>query len=162
MENSDVAALLISFSALAVSLGTFVTNKKQDKRELFLRVHERLIDPEIQRGRMLLYERVKTVDDAARLHQQEPENYQLINRSLGMFDIFAMYVLRGYIDRELALQEWGHAFARVFQRALPFIEYRLGSQTWTTWTHLRVFGDEAVRWHEARLAEDSSSRTIRE
>jgi|GEM_PF-3924768 len=65
-----------------------------------------------------------------------------------MFDILAMYVDRGYIKRDLALEEWGHSLARTYTAAVPFIQNRIASQTWKPWPHLRNLGPEAVAWHE--------------
>lgn len=148
-EFVDYIPLALSGLALLVSAVTYRDRRRQDRRDLFLRVHERLVDPDIQHGRRLLYERVDSVSDAAHLREHEVEVYQLINRAVAMFDIFAMYVQRGYINRDVALEEWGHAFARFFTRAEPLIEDRVTDQSWTPWPHFRNFGGEAVAWHDA-------------
>jgi hypothetical protein len=140
--------IVFSSVALLISALTYITKQRQDRRDLFLKMHERLIDPDIQMGRRLLFERVDSQEAAARLRTSALEEYQLINRALAMFDIFAMYVQRGYIDRELALEEWGHSFARTFRQSQPFIADRLAVQRWSAWPHLRSFGPQAVAWHE--------------
>jgi hypothetical protein len=143
----DALPLIFSVLAVGISAASYRDRRTQDRRDLFLKLHERLVDPDIQMGRRLLHERVSTVDDAQRLRVGSVEDYQLINRALAMFDIFAMYVHRGYIDRDLALEEWGHSFARTYKRALPFIDDRAQSQTWSPSPHLRRFGPAAVAWH---------------
>lgn len=148
-----VIPIVFSSIALLISAATYITKQKQDRRDLFLKMHERLVDPDIQLGRKLLFERVESVEDAALLRKNNTTEYQLINRALAMFDIFAMYVERGYIDKTLALDEWGHSFARTYRRADPFIADRLAVQRWRAWPHLHSFGPVAVRWHEAQRTE---------
>lgn len=45
----------IAVAALAVSVSTVLANRWHDRRDLMLRVHERLVTAEQQRGRRLLY-----------------------------------------------------------------------------------------------------------
>jgi hypothetical protein len=141
-------SLAIALIALGLNGMTFRDRRRQDRRDLFLKLHERLIDPEVQRGRRLLYERVHSPADAARLREHAPDEYELVNRSLAMFEVFAMYVERGYIDRAIALQEWGRTIARAYDRAEHFLDDRAQHQTWKPWPNLRVFGPAARDWLE--------------
>ncbi|GAA1155014.1 DUF4760 domain-containing protein [Nocardioides aquiterrae] len=147
-------SLGIALFALTINGLTFRDRRRQDRRDLFLKMHERLIDQDLQRGRRLLYQHIHDEGSARRLRmspaEADAEIYQAINRALAMFDVFSMYVEKGYIDRAEALQEWGHTLARAFQQAQPFIADRDNNQTWLSWPNLRSFGQEAVRWHEER------------
>lgn len=141
-------SLAVALLALTINGASFRDRRRQDRRDLFLKMHERLVEPEIQEGRRLLFELVHTDADAGRLRVNEPNLYQLINRSLAMFDILAMYVERGYIDRDVALSEWGHSLARTFRQAEPFMRDRFAEQTWKAWPHFRSFSSSAIAWHE--------------
>lgn len=147
MNIFDWLPFVFSTAALAISALTYRDRRTSDRRDLFLKMHERLVDPDLQEGRRLLYERVGSKRDAAVLRADAKEDYQKINRALAMFDIFSMYVSRGYIDRKLALEEWGHSLGRAYAQAEPFIEERASVQSWTPWPHFRRFGPEAHDWH---------------
>lgn len=147
MSIIDWLPLVLSTAALAISALTYRDRRTSDRRDLFLKMHERLVDPDLQEGRRLLYERVTSTSDAAQLRTDNKEEYQKINRALAMFDIFSMYVARGYIDRKVALEEWGHSLGRAYKQAGPFIEERASVQSWTPWPHFRRFGPEAHSWH---------------
>src|SRR5262245_19077114 len=91
-------ALIISSAASAFGIFTWRDHKRQDKRDLLLQLHERLHDVELQRGRRILYQ-VRSVEDARALFQQGPEDYDVDNKALWMWDIAALYADKGYIDR---------------------------------------------------------------
>lgn len=148
MNTLSWISLGIALIALVLNGLTFSDRRRQDRRDLFLKLHERLIDPDVQRGRRLLYERVHSPADAARLREHATDDYELVNRALAMFEVFAMYVERGYVDRDMALEEWGHTIARAYERAEHFLDDREQLQTWKPWPNLRVFGPAAVAWHE--------------
>ncbi|PWN03754.1 hypothetical protein DJ010_06685 [Nocardioides silvaticus] len=147
---TSIASFVFASAALTLSPVTYRQRSEQDRRDLFLTMHERLIASDVQRGRRLLHE-VGSEHEAALLRTNDPERYQEVNRAIAMLDVFAMYIQRGYINRETALEEWGHAFARAYEKATFVIDDRAANQTWVPWPHLRAFGPEAVRWHEAQL-----------
>ncbi len=153
-----MAAIVISVAAFAINLINLIDRRRQDRRDLFLKLHERLIDPDLQNGRRLLYQRVHNQADAGRLREDHPDDYQLVNRALAMFDVFSLYVEKGYVDRDVALEEWGHVIARAWSRAQHVIADRDQDQTWQVWPHLRAFAGEATRWHEAHRQPPSSGR----
>jgi len=49
-------SITISIAALAVSLSAFLSSRWRDLRDLMLRVHERLVTRDQQRGRRLVFE----------------------------------------------------------------------------------------------------------
>lgn len=140
-------SLGIALVALVLNGRTFRDHRRQDRRDLFLELHERPIDPDVQRGRRLLYERVLSPADAARLREDPTDDYELVNRVLAMFEVFVMHVERGYVDRGMALEEWGHTIARAYERAEHFLDDREQLQTRKPWPNLRMFGPVALAWH---------------
>jgi hypothetical protein len=158
----SVVPLVLSACAVILSAAAFVTRRRQDKRDLFLRMFEILIQPELQEGRRLLYDRVHSIQDVIELRNNEPDAYALINRALAMFEVFGMYVERGYIDRDLALEEWGRTYARCFLLSSPFVEDRRKLQGHSfVWPHLHSFGREAVAWRNARHTDENRRKVDR-
>jgi hypothetical protein len=49
---SLLISLLISMVALSVSFIALLVKRRQDRRELFLKMHERLIDPDLRGGHL--------------------------------------------------------------------------------------------------------------
>jgi hypothetical protein len=68
-----------------------------------------------------------------------------------MFDQFGGYVLRGYVDRQLMLEEWGHTYANAWLHGQHFIAERAAHDggRWSGWPHLRDLGPAAVEWSTA-------------
>lgn len=112
--NSPLSYIALIFSAAAFVFSVFAwrDRKRQEKRDLFLQLHERGHDVELQRGRRILY-RVCSVEDARDLFNQKPEDYDCANKALWMLDITALYAEQGYIDREIFMQEWGFVYASI-------------------------------------------------
>ena len=142
-----LAPVLISVFALAVSVAAFLISLRRDRRDLFLSMHERLIDPDLQEGRRVLHARINSVEDVKQLLDASPREYALVNRALAMLDIFGMYVARGYIDKRVALEEWGYTYAKAAARAAHVIEFRAQHQDgWRSWPNLQRFGADAAAW----------------
>ena len=58
MSAADVS-VAVADAALAVSLSTFLINRRRDRRDLFLRLHERLASIDQRRGRKLIHEMLR-------------------------------------------------------------------------------------------------------
>jgi hypothetical protein len=151
---TSVISIAIACSAFAFSLFTWRERRSQDQRDLLLRVHERLIDIELQRGRRILYQRVNSVEDAAALFRESPDDYDLANRALAMMDMVALYVESNYIDRQVFLKEWGPTYARVWESGQHFVAERVSRQArypWPAWPHFQLLGTQCA---EAAHASD--------
>jgi hypothetical protein len=148
MSAWTVISLLISVGALCVSIGALLTKRKQDRRDLFLKMHERLIDHDLQNGRRILRERIKSVEDAKKMRLDDPESYYLVGRALAMFDILGCYVRRKYVDEQLVLEEWGRTYAGSWDHGRHVVAERAEgeNETWSAWPHLQAFGETAAKW----------------
>jgi hypothetical protein len=73
-------SVVISLSALAVSVWALLASRAKDRRDLFLEIHRLLIDPDLLHGRRLLSEKISCSDDATALREADPEGYQKVNR----------------------------------------------------------------------------------
>jgi hypothetical protein len=144
---SSSASLLISLAALAFTGFSFRDRRRQDRRDLFLKVHERLLDPDLQRGRRLLFSHAQTVEAVIELRDQHLEEFDLINRSLAMFDVAGMYAAKNYIDGRDFLAEWGLSYGRCWIAADAFLQVRFGSVPGGDargWPHFRRLGPVAA------------------
>lgn len=140
--------IILSLSAFGFSLVTYWQQKNKDKRDLFIKMHETLIAPDLQMGRRILNSTHRTVAEIEELRLSSPDQYQLVNRSLAMFDILSMYLLRGYVEKELVLTEWGHTLANTWRHAETFIEARTALEGYPPWASLRVIGPQVAAWAE--------------
>ena len=155
-----VLTIVVSFAALAVSVYALVTASRTDRRDLFLQMHHLLTDQDLQEGRRLLFEKVKTINDVRLIRKDDETGAALINRALAMFELLAFYVDRGYIDKDLMLQEWGHTYARAWSHGRHFVAERLEREQdgWSGWPHLQTLGPEAQVWavqHPPRLLQNT-------
>jgi hypothetical protein len=134
-EYMSVASIAIAAAALAVSLSAFLasvlTSRRRDKRDLFLRVHERLASTDQQRGRQLIHRMNEQHRKVADLTDEE---YEAINNALSILNVECFYYARRYISRQDMLENWAHSIARVYEAAEPFVAYRdaqtAGARNW--------------------------------
>ena len=110
-----VISIIVSCGAFIFSLYTWRERVVQDQRDLFLRLHERLLDVELQHGRRILFREVNSIADARNLFQNNPERYDLANMALAMLDTAALYVEGRYIDGNLFMQEWGYTYKNILE-----------------------------------------------
>jgi hypothetical protein len=139
-------ALVISTIALAFGIFTWRDRKRQDMRDLFLQLHERLHDVQLQRGRRILYQ-VRSEDDAGDLFHHRPDDYDLANKALWMLDIAALYAEQDYVDRELFMQEWGFVYATIVEHGRHFINERVRRTALSAkfaWPHFQSLAGQAV------------------
>lgn len=146
--NSPVSYIALIFSAAAIvfSIFTWRDRKSQEKRELFLQLHERGHDIELQRGRRILY-RIDSVEDAQALFKNKPEDYDCANKALWMLDIAALYAEQNYIDCEMFMQEWGFVYESISEHARHFINERIarsGMRSQFAWPHFQSFAIQTV------------------
>jgi len=84
---SDVS-LAISSAALALSLGAFLTSRWRDRRDLLLRIHDRMTTADQQRGRPLIYD---MSEKHRRVEDLSEDEYVSINNVLGSLNSLGIY-----------------------------------------------------------------------
>jgi hypothetical protein len=149
-------SLAIALAAFGINGASFRDRRRQDRRDLFLKMHERLVEPELQEGRRVIFETIHSRADAAALRAAGGKEYALANRALAMYDVFALYVSEGYIEHDLALREWGPNLASIWGHARFFIEDREAAASRSVWLNLQNFANEAIERREVQAASDSS------
>jgi hypothetical protein len=141
--------IAISIAAFVVSAATFSTSYWRDRRDLMLRVHERLTSIEQQRGRREIH---RMGDQHKRVEDLTPDEYDKINNAIAALDVMAVYYKRKYIPREPMLEFWAEPVLRLMRAAEPFLSHRdrdwLGTTGRRTWPALHAFADDARKYLE--------------
>jgi hypothetical protein len=162
MSVADVSVVLAA-AAFAVSLSTFLINRRRDRRDLFLRLHERLASVDQQRGRKLIHERLRRQH---KLVEDLGDDYEAINNALAMLNVACFYYARRYISRKDWLETWSVPIVRAIDAAEPFLAYRdaqVGGAR--TWPELRQFAADARKYlqrhgREAELADHPVTESL--
>jgi hypothetical protein len=141
-DAATTLALLVSAGALVLGVVNYRRARKLDKRDLFLKIHERLIEPDVVAGRRLLYA-LRSKDEAASLVYRE-DDLTKVYRALAMFDVLALYAENGWIDERTVLDEWGHSLRNSVEPAEYFIAARYETVRWHSWPHYRALATKAT------------------
>jgi hypothetical protein len=143
----SVAALIVSLTALAFTIFWNISSRRiageTERRTLFLRLHESLVAEDLARGRGVVF-RLQSIDDARNLLASEGTEYHLANRALAMLDVLALFVERGYVDKDLVMGEWREQLALVHAKGAFFTEARAEAHGVLPWPHLRVLAAQAA------------------
>ena len=142
---TTIIPITISVAALGFSAFTWRERRSNDKRDLFLRMHERLIDLDLQHGRRILRQQVHSAKDVEKLLRDRYEDYEIVSRALSMLDIAALYVERGYIDKSLFMEEWSSVYAGLKESVVMLVMERAKSNPsymWS-WPHFQALANEA-------------------
>jgi hypothetical protein len=138
MGAKDWATIYITTLALFVSVAAFAHTRSKATKDAFLAIHEKMFDLEIQEGRGILYSKIKSLDDVEKLKKYDRESFRKVNRAIAMWDVLAMYVSRGYLPKQMVLEEWGRNLAKYRGRVLLFGEARNKH-----WEHYEALSKEA-------------------
>jgi hypothetical protein len=148
--RNSITALGAIFSLAAVVLGVvnFRRARKLDKRDLFLRMHETMIQPDAVAGRRALY-KITSPKDAETSCMNDVTSSQ-IYRALALFDVLALYVESGWIDEGTVLKEWSNSLARSQEPARLWIAARYKGVHWHSWPHYQSLAKMAARVEKGR------------
>jgi hypothetical protein len=122
-------SITLSIAALIFSIYVFVNNRRLDKRNTLIKMHELLISDRHQKGRYLLFEKVTDESSVERLSDGD---YRDINGAISGFSLLGIYVENGYINERDALEAWAIPIARAWEAAKPFIAHRVNRQGYNT------------------------------
>ncbi|MFD5277051.1 hypothetical protein ACFWIX_05755 [Pseudarthrobacter sp. NPDC058362] len=78
------------------------------------------------------------MDDVENLKKYDKESFRKVNRAIAMWDVLAMYVSRGYLPKQIVLEEWGRNLAKYRGRVLL-----LGEARNKNWEHYEALSKEA-------------------
>jgi len=141
-DNKDLLGLTLAVLGLLVTAYTVLIARRSQRRDAFMRIHETLLQPEIQEGRRLLFN-ISRLEDVPALGTSE---YHLINRALAMYDTLGHYVAQGYVSERHVLDVWHHSIRDIRAPAELFIAVRAARHrtSWKPWPYLRKLFDKAA------------------
>jgi hypothetical protein len=122
-------SISLSVVALIFSIYVFINNRRADKRNTLIKMHELLISDRHQKGRFLLFEKVTDESSVERLSD---EDYRDINGAISGFSLLGLYVENGYVIERDAMEAWAIPIARAWEAAKPFIAHRVNRQGYNT------------------------------
>lgn len=139
-------SIIVSICAFSISVINWRERRAVDKRDLFLKVHERLLDLDLQHGRRILTREVKSREDVRLLIDKRYADYEVVSRSLSMLDFAALYAEKNYLDRKLFIQEWGYVYAELKRYFDILISERTNEDPAyaQSWPHFQSFAREMV------------------
>ncbi|MEU0787496.1 hypothetical protein ABZ341_38895 [Streptomyces sp. NPDC006173] len=155
-SNMDWIAFLSMLSAAAAVLYAVAISRdrrRQERRNLFLSLNEKLMHPDLQRGRALLRELIGGTRDADILFARQKDAHWVISQAVAMFDLLGLYVDRDYIDEDLVMAEWGRTLTRAYHgHGDYFIESRRSHLGWSPYPHFASLSEKAKVWSEGHPA----------
>ena len=139
----DVAPIVLSCIAIGLSLFVFVEGRRRHKRDLFLKIHETMINEDSYRGRQLLLSRAF---DEATIAALTPGERADISRCLALYDTLGLYLRRKHLIEDDVVSMWGDPALRAWQAAQPFVERRARqSRGQSAYPHFRYLASRAER-----------------
>jgi len=139
--EDSLAAIAVSVLAVTISLFSLLANRRKDRRDVFLRLHEMLISPELQNGRRVLFD---LHSRSGRVEDLSPEDYASANRALAVFDVAGLYCHKKYVREKEFLELWDLPLVKMKYAAEPFVRHRDAFQPGTpVWPHYRRLADHA-------------------
>lgn len=126
-------AVLLSFLA-------FYNSRRLDKRDLFLKMHENLLQELPMAGRRALGH--ITDRDHAALSVGNAQESTEVYRALAGFDVLGLYVERGWVNERTVLEEWADSLSKYRQPKTLWVEARYPGKQFHSWPH---YDDLAAR-----------------
>ena len=137
-EWATVAAALIAF---AVSVFALRIARSSERQQQFMRIHELLTGPDSQKGRRLLHAHFREGPNFSKLQRRRPDDIDLINRAVSLFNTLAIYADRGYIPEEVALAHWAPTIKGAWRPIEAYLLWRRQADP-TLWTPLVDFAEK--------------------
>jgi hypothetical protein len=114
-------SIALSIVALVFSIYVFINNRRLDKRNTLIKMHELLISDRYQKGRFILFEKVT---DESSVEHLSAEEYRDINSAIAGFSLLGLYVTNKYVNQRDVLDAWSISIARTWEAAKPFMAHR--------------------------------------
>ncbi|HWC83878.1 MAG TPA: hypothetical protein VG756_28300 [Pseudonocardiaceae bacterium] len=137
--------LAISLTALIFSMFVFVQNRRSNRRDLLLKVHDQLLAPERQRGRRALFE---MGEKGQRPEDLAPDEFVIVNHALASLDMLGYLFYRRLVPRRDVVAMWGTTAMRACRVAQDtgLLTMRDTQNQMRVWPYLRYL----AAWMDAR------------
>ncbi|GAB2994711.1 DUF2800 domain-containing protein [Amycolatopsis acidiphila] len=143
-------AIVLSFIALLFSAFVFLYNRRASKRDLYVRMHDQLLDADRQHGRRVLFELAEQNQQPGDLTSEE---HRYANHALATLELFGFLYFKRYIPRRDALEMWGITITRLVDAGEQsgFLALRDAQNGMPVWPYLRRLAVDSRR-HRSRNA----------
>ncbi len=140
-------AIVLSSIALLFSAFVFLYNRRANKRELLLRVHDQQLAADRQHGRRVLFEIVERSQPPEDLPD---EDHRAANHALSVLDLMGFLYCKRYIPRRDAMALWARTAVRLVDaaEASGFLALRDAQNGAPIWPYLRRFTADARSYIE--------------
>lgn len=134
--------------AVILSLVTIQLQRRGNRDQTFLRLHEILMTDEMRVGRALLIELGKTNE----LPDSSTAEYRQMTHSLGGLETAAIYIDNRLMSRTRFVGVWHHNLRAIRAGADLMARHRVEAfDGWAPWPHLRPLFDAAATFHDDTL-----------
>lgn len=152
--NKDLAALVISLLALVVGLITVLIAVRQARLATYARMHEALVQPDVARGRKLLF----LCHKSGSFPDVGETSWDEVNQALALYDTLGTYVRRRLVPRGLVLAAWHHQLLAIREPAEQFASHRRRLNIKQPWVGLDYLFGKAERYsHRSWLRRATTS-----
>ncbi|SHN46232.1 hypothetical protein [Cryptosporangium aurantiacum] len=141
-DNKDVLAIVLSLTAVGVSLVTILLARRQARIDSYTRLHETLVSPAMGEGRRLLF--LAAADDT--FPAPADPAWDKINQALAIYDCAGVYYRNKLIPRQLFMESWHHPLANIKAPAEAFLNHAQRNSVRRTWVSLQNLLDEAAAY----------------
>lgn len=143
----EAISLCLSLSAAVLSVVALLDNRRKDRRDNYLKLHEMLISEDRHRGRQIMYMRCAGGSPISQIPEGERA---MISRAIATYDAVGLYVKRGYVDENDVMDTWADSVQRAWRSAQPFIvDRRDGHGVKDPWPFFRYLAQRAERYISA-------------
>jgi len=117
---------VVALVALAASIWAVTVARRFEKQRLYTDMHDRLTSNDSQRGRWVLFNRMGTENEIQRMFDRQHKNddFNTVNRAIGLYNTLGIYAYRGFIDREIALDHWAAPVSQRWPDIERFLRWR--------------------------------------
>jgi hypothetical protein len=143
--SKELIGITIAAIAVVLSLVTVLIQRRQQQHHAFQQIHDVLMTSEHQRGRWLMWD----VADTGALPDQGSPDYYLLNRTLGMLNLLALYARRGVVPRRWVLEVWHHPLQKMDVAVTLLVDERIAVAGWRPWPQLEWLIRQAATYRSS-------------
>lgn len=148
--------VLIATVAVGLSLTTVILNRRQRRQDMYLRVLETLIDPQLRRGRQLL----KDCGESGLLPPEGSDDFALLSHTLSVHNTIAIYVRRRIVPKRWLLEGWRNTLASIRPATELYIGYRRNTYGWDIFDDLVSLINSAEKAVVKRRGPDRQDQVV--
>lgn len=137
---AEWAAVVVALVAVILSAIAFFQSRSSARRLSFMAFEERLQTRELSEGRREIYQ-VRSEGDVSRLRRRH-RRWDSANHAINMWNNLAQYSRFGYVERKLAISQWGDTVVEAWPYLEHFIRYRRRGRH-DKWSSLVWFAQQA-------------------